>query len=202
MKTAARCPPVYGLGAMVAIARRQRTRPKSDGSGYRSSNPACRWGFPNPGWQYELPKGNAGIQHEVKTSGRLCRWQVRAISRLNRLFPERTASAGSCARPSEGRPLPEVGPNERIVENFEPPRHAVAALKGHSVIAGARDEILRAVLAERRSCEAPVTLRPTRTGASLLAIRHCLPFTSLTLRPESLFALSAGRATVSKCRAA
>ena len=140
-------------------------------AGTTASKVAVPVGLPEPRVAVRLlPKGNFGTQHEVKYLGSYCAdGKFRATSRLNRLFPERTASAGSCARPSDGRPLPEVGPSERIVENFEPPRHAVAVLKGHGVIAGARDEILRAVFGRETVLRGPRYITADANGRLIVS---------------------------------
>lgn len=95
-----------------------------------------------------FPKANLGNHHEVRYVGSYCPdGRYRAVSARNHLSGGLMSQYEGAlpARPVEVPPSVELKSNNRLVPDFEPPAHAVAAAKGHSAIGEARDFIVRFV---------------------------------------------------------
>jgi DNA-binding beta-propeller fold protein YncE len=67
----------------------------------------------------------------------------------------RSASSGAWSRPSEVPDFINLHPKERVEENFEPPAHAVKPVRGKSMLASFRDNIVTFVYGRERILLAP-----------------------------------------------
>jgi DNA-binding beta-propeller fold protein YncE len=95
------------------------------------------------------------VWHEFTYLGSYCSdGKFRAASTHDRLFPSRCASPGP-QRPVDVPPSVLLGSYERVVPDFEPPAHAVAAVKGHGVVAEGRDALVRLVYGREKTLRAP-----------------------------------------------
>jgi DNA-binding beta-propeller fold protein YncE len=67
----------------------------------------------------------------------------------------RSVSSGAWSRPSEVPDFINLHPEERVEENFEPPAHAVKPVRGKSMLASLRDNIVTFVYGRERILLAP-----------------------------------------------
>src|ERR1039458_9514826 len=67
----------------------------------------------------------------------------------------RSVSSGAWSRPSEVPDFINLHPKERVEENFEPPAHAVKPVRGKSMLASLRDNIVTFVYGRERILLAP-----------------------------------------------
>jgi len=102
-----------------------------------------------------FPTVDLGSQRQLKYVGSYAAdGKFRALSKLDRLLG-RAARVAPGATPTQVPPLVQPGSNERQVEDFEPPRHAVDVVKGHSALAEARDGLIRLVYGRENVLRAP-----------------------------------------------
>ena len=66
-----------------------------------------------------------------------------------------SVSSGAWSRPSEVPDFINLHPQERVEENFEPPAHAVKPVRGKSMLASLRDDIVTFVYGRERILLAP-----------------------------------------------
>jgi len=66
-----------------------------------------------------------------------------------------SVSSGAWSRPSEVPDFIDLHPRERVEENYEPPAHAVKPVKGKSMLAALRDNIVTLVYGRERILLAP-----------------------------------------------
>jgi hypothetical protein len=96
-----------------------------------------------------FPTVAIGDRRELKYVGSYCfDGKFRAVSRRDRLFPDRTlcgmteARSPNGARQSGVLSSGQLSSSERLVDDFEPPAHAVVGARGHSVMAKGRGAML------------------------------------------------------------
>jgi len=80
----------------------------------------------------------------------------------------RSASSGAWSRPSEVPGFIDLHPRERVEENYEPPARAVKPVKGKSMLAALRDNIVTSVYGRERILLAPHHLTVDSRGRVLI----------------------------------
>lgn len=102
-----------------------------------------------------FPIVDLGSQRQLKYVGSYSAdGKFRALSKLDRLLG-RAARGMPGAATTQVPPLIQLGSNERQVQDFEAPGHAVDVVKGHSTLAEARDGLIRLVYGRENVLRAP-----------------------------------------------
>ena len=139
--------PIRNVDVPACLSRRERSPAERSGAASHDGNTIRYLGTYSSDGKFRT---TARIDHDV--GGR---------------YPQSGLSR-SWSRPSEVPDFIDLHPRERIEENYEPPSHALKPLKGKSVWASLRDNIVTAVYGHERILLAPQHMTVDSRGRILI----------------------------------